>query len=228
VRSGTRARVSAAANGCSDVARSSTEWVTVDVTERRERLVSLRKVNGRFEENSEMVLGETDYKLVRKVSHRFYAGKFSTRDPLPGEQYKELLELQEDMPQVVMHDPDSDLKWWMFNGKFYREDENLSPEEIKALLLMRDKKRRKQIERAQKYLQADEALKTSSTGREPIPEDVKIFVWKRDDGKCTKCGSRENLEFDHIIPLAKGGSNTARNLQLLCAKCNREKGANLA
>jgi len=59
--------------------------------------------------------------------------------------------------------------------------------------------------------------------RKPIPDDVKMFVWNRDNGKCVKCGSRENLEFDHIIPVSKGGSNTARNIQLLCEKCNRSK-----
>lgn len=60
--------------------------------------------------------------------------------------------------------------------------------------------------------------------RQPIPEDVQIFVWQRDEGRCVKCGSQENLEYDHIIPLSKGGSNTARNIQLLCEKCNRQKG----
>lgn len=39
--------------------------------------------------------------------------------------------------------------------------------------------------------------------------------------------SNANLEYDHIVPLAMGGSNTERNLQLLCADCNREKGASL-
>ena len=66
---------------------------------------------------------------------------------------------------------------------------------------------------------------TEPTGRkrEPIPEDVRIFVWRRDDGRCMKCGSQENLEYDHIIPCSRGGSNTARNLQLLCEACNRQK-----
>ena len=67
--------------------------------------------------------------------------------------------------------------------------------------------------------------KTAS--RERIPDDVKMFVWKRDNGKCVKCGSQVKLEFDHIIPLSMGGSNTARNLQLLCEGCNRSKGANI-
>ena len=39
--------------------------------------------------------------------------------------------------------------------------------------------------------------------RETIPEAVRMFVWQRDEGKCVKCGSREKLEFDHIIPVAK-------------------------
>ncbi len=43
-----------------------------------------------------------------------------------------------------------------------------------------------------------------------------------------ECSSRERLEYDHIIPIAKGGSNTARNLQLLCELCNRKKGSSIA
>jgi len=63
--------------------------------------------------------------------------------------------------------------------------------------------------------------------RQPIPDEVKMFVWQRDKGRCVICGSQENLEFDHIIPVSKGGSNTARNIQLLCEKHNRSKGGNL-
>ena len=62
-----------------------------------------------------------------------------------------------------------------------------------------------------------------SDSREPIPEDIQVLVWNRDGGKCVKCGSQDKLEFDHIIPVSKGGSNTARNIQLLCEKCNRGK-----
>lgn len=59
--------------------------------------------------------------------------------------------------------------------------------------------------------------------RERIPEAVRHAVWRRDEGKCVKCGSNEKLEFDHIIPIIKGGSNTERNIQLLCEPCNRQK-----
>ena len=45
--------------------------------------------------------------------------------------------------------------------------------------------------------------------------------------KCVQCGSKENIEFDHIIPHSKGGSNTYRNIQLLCERCNSEKSAKI-
>ena len=63
--------------------------------------------------------------------------------------------------------------------------------------------------------------------REHIPVSVNRLVWRRDQGRCVNCGSNERLEYDHIIPVSKGGSNTARNLQLLCERCNRRKGAGI-
>ena len=57
-----------------------------------------------------------------------------------------------------------------------------------------------------------------------IPSSVKAEVWKRDGGKCRKCGSTNNLHFDHIIPFSKGGSSlVAENIQLLCARHNLGK-----
>jgi hypothetical protein len=58
-----------------------------------------------------------------------------------------------------------------------------------------------------------------------IPQDVKIAVSARDGGRCRRCGSTEELHFDHVIPWSKGGANTVNNIQLLCGPCNRRKGA---
>jgi tetratricopeptide (TPR) repeat protein len=63
--------------------------------------------------------------------------------------------------------------------------------------------------------------------RMPIPSSVKKAVWKRDGGKCVNCGSEVDIEYDHIIPLAKGGSSTIQNIQILCKKCNRKKSASI-
>lgn len=59
--------------------------------------------------------------------------------------------------------------------------------------------------------------------REPIPKHVQREVWRRDQGRCVNCESNEKLEYDHIIPVSKGGANTTRNVQLLCESCNRSK-----
>lgn len=56
-----------------------------------------------------------------------------------------------------------------------------------------------------------------------IPPEVRINVWNRNGRKCKRCGAEEDLEFDHIIPVAKGGSNTENNIELLCKSCNRKK-----
>ncbi len=60
-------------------------------------------------------------------------------------------------------------------------------------------------------------------GSRVVSKAVQREVWRRDQGRCVDCGSTERLEYDHIIPFSKGGSNTVRNIQLLCEKCNRSK-----
>ena len=57
-----------------------------------------------------------------------------------------------------------------------------------------------------------------------IPQSIKHFVWRRDRGVCTNCGSRRHLNYDHIRPLALGGGATPQNLRLLCFQCNQRAG----
>lgn len=65
------------------------------------------------------------------------------------------------------------------------------------------------------------------TTRKQIPESVRAEVWRRDQGRCVNCGVKENLQFDHIIPVSKGGATSAKNLQLLCQSCNLTKSAKI-
>lgn len=66
-------------------------------------------------------------------------------------------------------------------------------------------------------------LPYEQTTRTPIPEAVRGEVWRRDGGRCVWCGSRQNLQFDHIIPVSRGGANSVANIQLLCLPCNAAK-----
>jgi hypothetical protein len=121
--------------------------------------------------------------------------------------------------------------YWVYRGKIFAvSGANLlgipMPEvilHIKHLVLKQDHS----LTRIEKEVDAYQNMAVAAAARrEPISEAVRLFVWQRDMGKCVKCGSNERLEFDHIIPIAKGGSSTERNIQLLCEKCNRAKSTN--
>ncbi len=66
-------------------------------------------------------------------------------------------------------------------------------------------------------------IKSDTDNSRHIPQDVRIAVWQRDQGKCTQCGAADYLEFDHIIPYSRGGASTENNVQLLCRRCNLAK-----
>lgn len=115
---------------------------------------------------------------------------------------------------------------WVFNGFVYEIKGFYSDEEIRLLILDDFDKERRYFEKLK--IKFDETEKTEFAYKRPrIPESVRVEVWRRDGGKCGRCGSREKLEYDHIVPISKGGSNTARNIELLCEKCNRSKGNNV-
>ena len=114
----------------------------------------------------------------------------------------------------------------VFKGYVYEWNRTFTYEQIRLLVLEDFDKERKYFEKLKTKF--DENPNTISTYERPrIPENVRIEVWRRDSGKCARCGSREKLEYDHIVPISKGGSNTARNIELLCEKCNRSKSNNV-
>lgn len=46
-------------------------------------------------------------------------------------------------------------------------------------------------------------------------------------GHCFYCGSSEDLELDHFIPISRGGGTTLGNTVIACKKCNSSKRAKL-
>lgn len=117
-------------------------------------------------------------------------------------------------------------KYWQFRNRFYWEDEGLSSDQVHALLVTRDQRRQRQIENAQATVAMGNTPRTA-TVRKAVPDDVKQYIWARDEGRCRNCSAATELQFDHIIPLAKGGSNNADNLQVLCGPCNRAKSSGI-
>jgi hypothetical protein len=116
----------------------------------------------------------------------------------------------------------------VFRNKVVEVDgwETASREEIVTRVKHKVLSEEKAFTKMQREIELFQKLERKSlSNREPIPDDVRIFVWRRDDGRCVRRGSDHNLEYDHIIPIAKGGSNTERNIRLLCKSCNRTKGS---
>ena len=113
-------------------------------------------------------------------------------------------------------------RWWLFEDRVYWEDAGLGAADVKALVRERELRARRRLERAHAVAAAAPGVR-----REPVSSELRRAVWERDGGACVSCGGRFDLQYDHVIPVALGGATTAANLQVLCAPCNRRKGAGL-
>ncbi len=156
----------------------------------------------------------------------FTAGKYRDALVFTKTKYLDILERQQHHPVLVMEVADLGRKWWMFKNEFWCENQGLEPEQVKALVLAQCRRRERQIQTAMSLVREEETPGTNTRTR--IPDDVRLAVWVRDGGRCVRCGGTQDLEFDHIIPVSKGGSNSERNVQILCGQCNRSKGGSIA
>lgn len=70
---------------------------------------------------------------------------------------------------------------------------------------------------------AHRAKKAGFEGR--YSDDIIATILRLQKGKCPYCKKdiRKIFDVDHIVAISNGGSNTARNLQLTCPRCNRSK-----
>jgi 5-methylcytosine-specific restriction endonuclease McrA len=87
-------------------------------------------------------------------------------------------------------------------------------------------------------LYKDEIFNARSDGSDAYEEQlpkragtIRQLMWKSLPHTCSRCGERiesmRDMHVDHIIPLAKGGTDTVDNMQLLHKACNLSKGAKL-
>ena len=160
---------------------------------------------------------------LQRVCHLSFRGKSLLT--FKAHEVKNLVALSRRSPQHVGEAKGR--SWWVYKRDIYSTAEkSLEPDEVLALIEEKENKRKLKIARAKSVAAMAEGLDRTGQ-RQPIPREVKVAVWQRDKGACVQCGSNANLEYDHIVPLAMGGSNTERNLQLLCEGCNREKGPSL-
>ena len=67
----------------------------------------------------------------------------------------------------------------------------------------------------------------SGRRRKTFSAELKRELHKAQGGKCMYCGHKPGIDLmdvDHKNPMAKGGSDQKRNLQVLCRSCNTRKG----
>jgi hypothetical protein len=73
------------------------------------------------------------------------------------------------------------------------------------------------------WVQALERRCRSEQAGKALPSAwVRMYVWRRDQGRCVQCGGHERVWFEYIVPVIAGGSNTEQNIRLMCGRCSHD------
>ena len=155
---------------------------------------------------------------------RLAAGDRLLEPAWPARRLRALLRAQLEQPVALVRE--GRRCTWIFEDRFYWEDDELQARDVLALIRERERLARRRLERAHATLARDGGAPLAPR-RERIAVEVRRAVFERDGGRCVECGSDFDIQYDHVIPFSAGGAATAENLQVLCAACNKRKGDSL-
>ena len=127
------------------------------------------------------------------------------------------------------------LKWLLAHRNGERRQDELFRILVELGLDKWDPERREARRAKRKTRASHKSLPTSAVDnisskhrRRSMPAAVRDEVWQRDEGRCQykdpetgrRCESRHAVQIDHVIPVARGGTNDPSNLRLLCRQHN--------
>jgi hypothetical protein len=158
---------------------------------------------------------ESDATRRRATVFRLHSGQHHL--DLSAARFKRLSAAQLEQPVLLARRRGQ--RWWWYLDRFWWPPAGLTATDIEGMVLQADldrKRRSDAIAEARLILLGDTRV---SLLQEHVSEAVRIAVWRRDRGRCVDCGSGKSVIFDHIVPTAAGGSDTALNVELRCHSC---------
>src|SRR4051812_4130166 len=114
--------------------------------------------------------------------HRFQAAKLAAARPLGPRALAELELLQREQPVALIQSEGR--QWWWYRDCFYWEDDGLDAHDVMALVVERERRKQRKLERAHAALHQERGGVVPR--REPIPRQVRLDVWRRDGGRCVE------------------------------------------
>ncbi len=174
--------------------------------------MSLHRANVRIEERRGLFGALKEVRLWFGRTQQFTLGR---------EAWDQVMRARADDAPPVPLGLDGARRLWAAGGTYYWAEDGMDAETVALLAWDRERRQDARLDRLRKIRAAEEDAERGR--RERLPDEVRSAVWHRDEGRCVRCGSETDLQFDHVIPFARGGGNAVENIQILCGPCNRAK-----
>ena len=106
-------------------------------------------------------------------------------------------------------------------NELIKELKGLSHGELSSIL-KEALKNQIELKKKKKFALTSKTTAATVTFKRTPTNSLKREVFTRDK-VCTKCGTKNFLNFDHVKPYALNGKTTSENLRLLCTNCNQRE-----